>query len=63
MHKTINREPEVNKLLGRIRRGWEGSVEGTVQETVLVTAGWIHLAQDGIKRKAPFNTEIKFRVP
>ena len=28
--KTIDREPEVNKLLGRLRRRWEGSVEGTV---------------------------------
>ena len=56
-------KPDRHRPLGRPRRRWEDNTEIDLQEVGCGVMGWIELAQDRDRWRAPVNAVMNLWVP
>jgi hypothetical protein len=61
--KSLDVNPERERLLRRPRRRWEDSIKIDLGYMGFGGVDWIHLAQDSDRWRARVNTVMKLQVP
>jgi hypothetical protein len=63
VYKTLVRNPELIRSLGRSRRKWEDNIRTDLREVGWEGVDWIHMAQDRDQWWAVVNSTMNLRVP
>jgi hypothetical protein len=61
-YRILVGKPEAKRLLGRLRRRWEGNIKMVFREIGWDGMDWIDLAQDRDQWRALVNTVMNLRV-
>jgi hypothetical protein len=63
VHRLLVGKPDGKRPLRRPRRSWEDNIKMDLQEVGGDRGGWMEMAQDSDRWRAPVGTVRNFRVP
>ena len=61
--RMLTGKPTGERPLGSSRRRWEDNIRIHLNEIIISTRSWLHLAQDIYYLRALVNAALKLRVP